>query len=1359
MRQHEHNRAVAMGRTNAEAVELTRRHCRHARIELVGGNSWVGSALGLPMGLMEVRCEHAAPPRSQGHQALELAIEFYNENCVDCPYRKGTGELPNLATEAADHAASEAKRQTEEQQRADARARRHRDREERRRYAVAGEDLVVRELAGHLDLLDRSEPRTEPMSPQEQRSARQVIETARAAPELFSPVLVDTVLELAADTADATAIAALRELVRGGRCPARRALEAALAALRRYRSTEAGDLVAFLRPELVAADLPDVIDQLINLASGDAYDRWWPPAAPAGLAAAADVDLPLVTGRLTEQLANDDEWTRHIAADAANVIISADPTRVVAFGNALAASIRGPDVGYAGYPHPSGAALNALATAWRGEPAATRSIVESHAASAPAEVKAELVRIPWHLQRFREPWDATDEATVPAVDFLVRRAGGDWGDEAADHAVDTLEYIADAVPAVAERVDALIGHVLVLCAPEPEPVVDAVLDPRARQVEAMDRESRRIRRDARRRDLAKTVGRSAVFDPARVLGSVLPLFTASTTDQTYDRTVRTTMIRALEEAASPETLRDLLPIVYSALLADDQVVRGAGVGLWAACARVAETLPDDLSDLAPVLLADSYVVVHRRMLGHLPSLRLPARLAPTLLPIAGSWMVTYKDSEPDVMENAIWTIRALAAQLENVAHATLWYGVALAHVECCRPYHREQLLTAWWPDEVHASGAWVTAALATAASPDLIDYYNQRSEPLLAALMDRPGLLTQVPLTQIQPLSEIHGAHHTWRAMEPVELLQAAGRWADAAEIARRVEERQLSGNEGQPGRLFAKCFVRGAEMSCLCVENHPDAATVRTSTDALRQAVSDLEASATDAGEDGPLRRALDSLLAPASAAEILHTEIVTDPAAAADELGRAADLLTSAAQPAHASARQRQWLADAWRIACLLLRYDAGVRAADVAAGSLLDAAKRRVEILRTGIEAEGEIPVTPGLSDFLRAVATISGASDAESAWRMLGSAAAPACLIGTSLLPRHGAFGGSSEEERPEAPLAVCVPTISEVPVTDVLVMRPTELYTLGMMVRLVDVPDWAETCIVEPVTRLGRDVLTVPRYEFPLADGEADDKGVTLVGEDQIRCAVEQPIRDPAIDCPILVRLLGDGHDEVVEVAGCSHLRLRPFDPSRDFVTQHEQTDERLLTMFGRLDSSEFTTEDVRAFCRLFAACVRAAQRIMFTKTFMRGTQVSETMFHDEIERLLRDDPDLEGRLTRRDAVAGGFDDLLHDDVIAELKVPKGSPVTVEGSAKYLGQPTQYGVGRGSQLSVLVVLDHGRKTSPPGVIENYIGWLRPKLHGLDDPRYPSLVGVLIINTNLPVPSAWSRRRIEFEPDTPPDDPET
>ncbi len=42
---------IDLGTANADAIELTRRHCRHARIDLVGGNSYVGSMVGLPMGL------------------------------------------------------------------------------------------------------------------------------------------------------------------------------------------------------------------------------------------------------------------------------------------------------------------------------------------------------------------------------------------------------------------------------------------------------------------------------------------------------------------------------------------------------------------------------------------------------------------------------------------------------------------------------------------------------------------------------------------------------------------------------------------------------------------------------------------------------------------------------------------------------------------------------------------------------------------------------------------------------------------------------------------------------------------------------------------------------------------------------------------------------------------------------------------------------------------------------------------------------------------------------------------------------------------------------------------------------------
>src|SRR5207249_4096520 len=133
---------------------------------------------------------------------------------------------------------------------------------------------------------------------------------------------------------------------------------------------------------------------------------------------------------------------------------------------------------------------------------------------------------------------------------------------------------------------------------------------------------------------AQAVGRCASAKAAEVLAAVQALFSATTGDDDHDRAVRTTMIDILEEAVSPETLRDVLPIVYSALVDRDQGVRSAGIDLWVACADVADPLPAELTELSVALLQDTYVVVHRRMLEQLPRLRLPAELVVRLLPIA-----------------------------------------------------------------------------------------------------------------------------------------------------------------------------------------------------------------------------------------------------------------------------------------------------------------------------------------------------------------------------------------------------------------------------------------------------------------------------------------------------------------------------------------------------------------------------------------------------------------------------------------------------------------------------------------------------------------------------------------------------
>ena len=232
--------------------------------------------------------------------------------------------------------------------------------------------------------------------------------------------------------------------------------------------------------------------------------------------------------------------------------------------------------------------------------------------------------------------------------------------------------------------------------------------------------------------------------------------------------------------------------------------------------------------------------------------------------------------------------------------------------------------------------------------------------------MDQPHLLADVPLAEIEPLSAIHGAAHTWRALEPVELLQSAGRRGDAAVLARSIEGSQPPGEEGDPGRRLSRAIARGAELAQALTEGPPAAADLTARADAVTSAITDLEASFAEDVQDGLLRSTLDGLLTLATAPALLLAPTVPDPAAVAGELERAAGLLLGTPS-AHASGAQRASIARAWQVAALLLRYDAAVGAVGSDAPALLQAAKRQSEVLRNGISASEEAPSPLALVPF--------------------------------------------------------------------------------------------------------------------------------------------------------------------------------------------------------------------------------------------------------------------------------------------------------------------------------------------------------------------------------------------------------
>ena len=229
-------------------------------------------------------------------------------------------------------------------------------------------------------------------------------------------------------------------------------------------------------------------------------------------------------------------------------------------------------------------------------------------------------------------------------------------------------------------------------------------------------------------------------------------------------------------------------------------------------------------------------------------------------------------------------------------------------------------------------------------------------------------------------------------------------------------------------------------------------------------------------------------------------------------------------------------------------------------------------------------------------------------------------------------------------------------------------------------------------------------------------------------------------------CDVIAEFHGGDQRQLMRVAGMPRLRVRAVDPARDAPYGQLHTEGELITFFDQLRGQMVPDDEVKVFCRFFSALVAAAKRLYADRQFRGGGPMREARFQSELEKILRADPRLGGRV-QRVVLAGGITDLVHDGIVAELKVEKTTPATIARAEKYLGQPAQYAVDADARLSILCILDWTEKDAPVGKPENYWGWLIPRMHGVQHPSHPSIVGVLIINVNLPRPSSWSRRRID------------
>jgi hypothetical protein len=215
---------------------------------------------------------------------------------------------------------------------------------------------------------------------------------------------------------------------------------------------------------------------------------------------------------------------------------------------------------------------------------------------------------------------------------------------------------------------------------------------------------------------------------------------------------------------------------------------------------------------------------------------------------------------------------------------------------------------------------------------------------------------------------------------------------------------------------------------------------------------------------------------------------------------------------------------------------------------------------------------------------------------------------------------------------------------------------------------------------------------------------------------------------------------GPGVSQPAQVVGHRQLRVVSLDPTllgkgQPFVAQ------RIVQLLAELDRRipGLPAEDRRDLVTLLDATA-AFESLALERDDLVG--IDERTFQQKLKQAFVQDPRIGRDIAEGSRLGGGIVDLILRRINDELKVSHEF-VDIADAERLVGQPTQYGAGTDSPVSILTVLDDSRKLAPPGVLGNYMRWVYPELHGVAQPAVPSMVAVVIVKVGFRDPHEWTR----------------
>jgi hypothetical protein len=1093
----------------------------------------------------------------------------------------------------------------------------------------------------------------------------------------------------------------------------------------------------------LAADLaPDLVEAVLRRLLRT-------PSAVSPLVVPAGTRPPMPDGAASD-------WERCAAAGAVRRLVATHPAIAGRMTAVLARNLGVDDDDQYGL-HPMSEVAHSLAVLLVTGTGEVLAALEVAASAAGEEVRERLFQVLDRARRLldrRDRWRDPDDPDLGdsrrqecfrvLVEASLARLDGDWGMEVAHDAATLLEELASDEPAwMAGDVSALLGAFLLTvnrldARPVRSPL--AVIDATSPQMEAMEGVSRRQAVHSAALRLLNAVEHIATVDIKGVLASIWAVFQAEReTDSELEVAWRILPLLGKlggKHGAEPGVLRSVLACLHTYLVHTEVALRAAAIGAWTEVAR-RHPVPSSLQDLLPILTADRYVAVVRSVLRAAQRLTWNDGTRRQLLAYAVSVADATPSSDAETLKAALSAVLALTRRDDSMRAVgelfVLRKAVSLSAWELRYFLHGD-----WLPASIRTA-EMAGLRLAQARDPQINDRFNARDDEELTALLGCGAGLASLPTSDLADAAVELCPEYTLPAAEFAEVAWRAGRpgdavaimtamldatpdqpvYADRRSLARSIRAAaELDASANNPGRAAA--WDRAVE-ACKAL-----AATVDPEEDGYRyqlvvQMACGLTVRALFAGAEPPSGLPVDGRTAasqPTTLPEASNAVSGRDPASAlrlrAERLAKTGESLAGAAQRRTPTAAYVRVLASLCDVAAHLLRFDAAeLDASPTDATAHLTAAIRRAVILARQIEDELESGDPIG-EPLLAALADVKAITSGEQVGPLVaGWASLPIPLLVVRGPRRRTASPLAAPEPNgtEQRPVAVVLASIDGLLVTGPQVLRPGTVYTLRLEVRTGDWPEWADRLDAELVSHLSEADAQTPTFTWQRPGRGAGARPDAVIGEGTLLLRFGLAAGQPAPPFLIALRFRGEKDGEPIQqqcdVAGHGELRLRPFDASRDSLTQYRVVDERLLELYEGLHAAGYDEGQVQAFCRLLTATCRAGMSMTWEKRYRRGQRVIERQFHDDLYDRLGQDPELGGRIERGSPLALGFLDVRHDEITAELKVERKAPVTRETAPKYMGQPTQYAAADGARLSILCVLDMSPKTSPVGTAENYL----------------------------------------------------